>query len=187
MKGSTNEEPCPLLFALVKRTIPGWGEATMRQAVILATLTMISLVGCAETRQSTSPSLRASAPRKSTSPVAAFLPADLQITPPAANLPAANAAWSGIWSGWACRKRSCDTKLAVEQVTAEGATIVYSFASQTVPPHVERTNARFVGHTLQAGLSGGARIMYRMRPDGALDFLWTNDQDWSTGILSRDQ
>ncbi len=159
----------------------------MRQEVILAMLAMISLVGCAEARQSTSPSLRAGHPTRSTSPASAFLPADLQITPPAADLPAAKAAWSGIWSGWACRERACDTKLAVEKITAEGATIVYSFASRTVPPFVERTSARFVGHTLQAGLSGGARIMYRVRPDGALDFLWTNDQDWSTGILSREQ
>ena len=65
----------------------------------------------------------------------------------------------------------------VEQVAAEGATIVYSFASRTVPPFVERMSARFVGDTLQAVLGGGARIAYRMRPDGGIDFLWTNDRD----------
>ncbi len=75
----------------------------------------------------------------------------------------------------------------VEQVTAEGATIAYSFASRTVPPFLERTTARFVWETLQAVLSGVTRITYRMRPNGDLDFLWTKGQGWLTGVLSRAQ
>ncbi len=159
----------------------------MRQALVAITLALTTLAGCAEIGQPKSPNLGASQPRKSTSPVAAALPADIQITPPAADLPGARAAWSGIWSGWACGERACDTKLAVEKVTAEGATIVYSFASRDVPPFVERTTAKFVGDELQAVLGGGALITYRMRPDGSLDFLWTKGQDWSVGILSREK
>ncbi len=163
-------------------------EATLRLALLLVTLALTNLVGCAVTGHPTSPNGTGSLPpRKSTSPVAAPLPADLQITPPAADLPSAQAAWSGIWSGWACRERACDTKLVVETITAAGARIVYSFASQSVPPFSERLVATFVGDSLQAVLGGGARIRYRMRPDGDLDFLWINDGDWSTGILAREK
>jgi hypothetical protein len=42
-------------------------------------------------------------PGSSASPVAAVLPADTAVTAPASDVPAANAKWSGQWSGWACR------------------------------------------------------------------------------------
>lgn len=55
----------------------------MRPLVILATFAMMSLVGCAETEQTIRPNGGANLqPRTSTSPVAAPLPVDLQITPP---------------------------------------------------------------------------------------------------------
>lgn len=126
-------------------------------------------------------------PGKSSSPVAAYLPANTEIVPPAANLPPTKAAWSGKWSGWACADRVCDTKLAVEKVTNDGASIVYSFASQSVRPFATRAQAKFVGNELQADIGGGANIAYLMRPDGNIDFLWTRGQAWAAGILSKDK
>jgi hypothetical protein len=97
------------------------------------------LAGCAVTGQTSWPDFMPTlAPGKSSSPVAAYLPANTEITPPGAELPAAKAAWSGKWSGWACRDFVCDTKLAVEKVTTDGATIIYSFASGRAKPFMTR-------------------------------------------------
>jgi len=146
------------------------------------------LTGCAAVGQTSWPDFMPTlAPGKSNSPVAAYLPANTEITPPEADVPAAKAAWSGKWSGWACRDIACDTKLAVEKVTTDGATIIYSFASGQVKPFMTRAQAKFVGDELQADIGGGANVAYRMRSDGNIEFLWTRGQAWVAGILSKDK
>jgi len=127
------------------------------------------------------------APGKSNSPVAATLPTNTEIAPPGADVPAAKTAWSGKWSGWACRDFACDTKLAVEKVTMDGATIIYSFASGRAKPFMTRVQAKFVGDELQADIGGDARVAYRMRTDGNIEFLYTRGQSWVAGILSKER
>ena len=124
-------------------------------------------------------------PGSSASPVAAVLPADVAVTAPAQDVPADKARWSGQWSGWACRDAVCDTKLVVELVTAEGATIVYAFASERVKPFSTRLHAKFVEDEMRAELRGGARIAYRMRASGDLEFVWQKGGEWAAGVLSK--
>lgn len=99
----------------------------------------------------------------SESPVAAVLPSDVAITPPDAGLPADKARWSGIWQGWGCLGRACDIRIAVEVLTANGATLVYAGASDQQAPVTDRTQARFVGNELHARLQTGARVVLRLR------------------------
>ena len=160
----------------------------MRHTLILVTLALSGLLGCAATGQTSWPGFMASLePGKSNSPVPAHLPANTEITPPAGDLPAVRAGWSGKWTGWACQNRVCDTRLAVKKVTTDGAAIIYSFASQQVGPVVLHVEAKFVGDELQADIGGGAQVAYRMRSDGNIDFMWTRGQNWVAGILSREK
>ncbi len=123
----------------------------------------------------------------STSPVAAVVPPSVTVEPPAPDVPPAKARWSGKWSGWACQDQVCDTKLVVERVTAEGATIIYAFASASVKPYNARLEAKFVGDELQATLRSGAQLAYRMRKEGDIEFLWRSGSHWVAGILSKDK
>lgn len=92
------------------------------------------------------------------------------VEPPASDVPADKAKWSGKWIGWACNSRVCDTKLAVEKITVEGASIIYAFASERVKPSIGRVNAQFLGDELRAEFPNGLKIAYRMRPEGDLEF-----------------
>jgi len=130
------------------------------------------------------PNLRADL---SLSPVAVeMLPATVK--QPAPDVPPEKARWSGRWAGWACRDRACDTKLIVETVTSESATIIYDFASAWVKPDSFRTEARFVDDELQATFPNGAKVAYRMRKGGDVEFLYRNGPaDWVAGILSKEK
>jgi hypothetical protein len=70
-------------------------------------------------------------------------------------------------------------------VTADGATIAYAFASQRVKPFSARLQAKFVDDELRAELGGGARIAYRMRASGDLEFVWQKGGEWAAGVLSK--
>ena len=109
------------------------------------------------------------------------------IIPPAADLPPAKAAWSGIWSGWACRNKTCDIKLAVREVRADGATIIYSFASPWIGPFMTQVEAEFVGEEVQAYIGKGISVAYRMRTNGYVECLLTQGENWVAGVLSRDK
>jgi len=123
---------------------------------------------------------------KSDSPIAAYLPDDTKISAPVSGLPPEKAAWSGKWRGWAGNKTKGDARLVVEEVTDEGASIIYSFASNTVKPFAQRVQAEFVGNELQADLSSSVRVFYRMRKDGNIEFMWRKGKAWIIGILSKE-
>lgn len=99
----------------------------------------------------------------SESSVAAVLPADVVITPPDVSLPVDKARWSGVWQGWACMSRACDIRVAIESVTATGATVVYAGASEQQPQVTDRAQGSFVGNELRARLHTGARLVLRLR------------------------
>lgn len=121
----------------------------------------------------------------STSPVAAVIPAGVTVVPPTPDVSPDKARWSGKWSGWACRNQVCDTKLVVEKVTAEGATIIYAFASARQNPFNERLEATFVGDELRATFRNGVSLTYRMRKEGNIEFLWRSENELVVGILSK--
>jgi len=126
-------------------------------------------------------------PAQSSSPVVSSLLPDIAVTPPGAEVPAAKASLSGKWSGWASRNRVVDLKLAVETVTATGATIVYAIASEQIKPLATRIAATFNGDELVGRLAGGEQIIFRLRPDGHLDFLhWVAANRWMSGILHKE-
>lgn len=126
-------------------------------------------------------------PGPTASPVAATLPGNLVVEAPAADVPADKARWSGRWSGWACRNYTCDTRLIVEKVSADGAVIHQALASATQQPFYARVEAKFVGDELQGTLVSGATITYRRRESGDLEFMWwKNNDNWISGILSRE-
>lgn len=122
----------------------------------------------------------------SQSPVNVVIPPNVTIEPPTPDIPPDKAKWSGKWSGWACHNQVCDLKLIVEKVTAGGATIIYAFASSQIKPFNVRVEAQFVGNELQATLQNGARLSYRMRKEGAVEFLSRKESQWVAGILSKD-
>ncbi|WP_422845761.1 dienelactone hydrolase family protein [Acidovorax sp. M2(2025)] len=103
----------------------------------------------------------------SESPVAAVLPPDVAVTAPAASVPRDKARWSGLWRGWACIARACDVRIAIESVTAEGATLVYAAASEQQAQITDRSQGRFMGDELHARLHTGARLVLRLREGGA--------------------
>jgi hypothetical protein len=116
--------------------------------------------------------------------VEAALPAGIVITPPATDVREEKARWSGRWRGWACNYYSCDTKLVVETVVGDGATIVFAYAAPKEKPITTRLQATFVGNELQAILPGGASVAYRMRACGDIEFMYRRDARCSAGVLS---
>lgn len=126
-------------------------------------------------------------PDASDSAVPAVLPPDVKITPPAADLRAPRAAWSGNWLGWACAGRACDIKIAVERVDEAGATLVYAGASAN-GGIVHRGEARFTGDELHIQMPTGNRVALRLREGGQeMEFsLWRpTGQLLSAGVLAQ--
>jgi len=150
----------------------------------------LAIVQCVSGCTSTAwpPYMPYSFPGQSTSPVAAVLPEGIKIEPPAKNVPADKARWSGSWKGWACEDRVCDTRLVVETVDANRASIVYAFASATMKPLTQRVEGTFVGDELQGTTYGGNRIVYRFRSSGEIEFLWFRPgyAARTGGILTKD-
>lgn len=127
----------------------------------------------------------------SESRVPALLPPDVAVAPVEPSLPRELAHFSGIWRGWACRARVCDVQIAVELLSATGATLVYSGANAFQPPVVQRLKAGYAHGELSARLDNGSRLVVRLRApsriDSEMEFsLWrTNGQLASVGVLSR--
>ncbi|MDM0114641.1 hypothetical protein QTI66_20990 [Variovorax sp. J22R133] len=120
------------------------------------------------------------------SPIAAVLPTDIWVTPPAAEVPRDKARWSGIWNGWARFARQCDVKIAVEHVTPHGAAIAYASASAAKVIR-ERAVGEFVGDELHVRLqTGGVKLILRLRNAGVMEIsLWKPDTELvSAGVLS---
>lgn len=153
----------------------------------VATTALLSLCGLVHAQTNWQPFVSNMDPGISTSPVSANLPNDLAIEAPASDLSPELARWSGKWRGWACQDQTCDTRLAVERVTASGASIVYTFASATIKPVIARAEAKFVGNELQASFPSGTTIAYRFRKSGDIEFHWQKNSSWSTGVLSKEK
>lgn len=124
----------------------------------------------------------------SESSVVAVLPADVAITPPDASVPLDKARWSGVWQGWACMSRACEVRIAVEAVTATGASVVYAAVSGQQAQVTDRAHGQFVGNELHLLLHTGARLVLRLR--GGVDEMemsvWRPDtQLLAAGVLTN--
>jgi hypothetical protein len=115
-------------------------------------------------------------PDESTSSIEAVLPPHV-IHPPAQDLPADIRAWSGRWRGSGGYGAVIDLKLAVEEVSIEGATILYSAAKSSAwPPYSVRVKAQMDDGELVGQTKAGAWVVYRFR---GLDVsLLQQQQDW---------
>ena len=115
-----------------------------------------------------------------------MLPPEISITPPAANLPADKARWSGVWKGWACWASLCDVKIAIEKVTDTGATLAYAGGSEQTTLN-DRGEAQFVNDELVFRVKTGARLVLRLRANGEMELsIWRPDtQLIATGVLTQ--
>ncbi|QTD46499.1 alpha/beta hydrolase family protein [Ottowia testudinis] len=105
-------------------------------------------------------------PDRSESPVSAELPPDVATPAPGTHVPAQRRAWLGIWTGWAGAGRTVDLKIAIENVSADGATLVYAEARAPQKRFSERVQARWNGDELHVLLNGRVTLMARLRhPD----------------------
>jgi hypothetical protein len=132
------------------------------------------------------PDLSKAEPGLSQSPVSVVM-WSVDIERPGPDVPPDKARWSGKWAGWACRSQECDARLIVEKVTPAGASIIYGFASKRVKPVTARLDAKFVGERLEATFRDGARVAYRMRPEGDIEVYYRKGSAWYGGVLSKEK
>lgn len=126
-------------------------------------------------------------PAPSESTVAAAPPADVVVLAPDGALPPSKTRWSGRWSGWVGAYRLGDIKLAVEELSDQGATLVYAIGSAAHGAFSERLQARFSADELQGTLADGRELSLRIREGGVLDFLLTRNKAMTlAGVLSKD-
>lgn len=132
-------------------------------------------------------------PGESCSQTKAELPEGVTIVPPNNSVPAEKAAFSGFWNGWMCRNAVTAHKLAVSEVTNEGASVVYVVANKNFTPYTsysDRIKMWFIAGELRGKLLPSQnKITYAMRPDGNLNVKWVKEGDpenWCTGILSKE-
>ncbi|BEP70885.1 MULTISPECIES: hypothetical protein [unclassified Variovorax] len=128
------------------------------QRFFLSILATALLAGCA------------SAPSLTSVP----LPPDVAISTPDNTLPAERRAFSGKWAGkWRglAGGQQQETVLIVENLTADGATVVYAQGDHSrFPAFFRRTQARFVGTKLNFSFEQRTPVSfsYELQPDGTL-------------------
>jgi hypothetical protein len=112
----------------------------------------------------------------STPPAPASLPPDVEITPPAPDVPENVAAFSGIWDG---NFGDLDAELAVTELTAAGAAeAVYAFGES--PGNWEADNTRAVGQVRGGTLDlepfpWGAEADFELLADNTLQGTYLNE------------
>lgn len=126
-------------------------------------------------------------PAISESPVSAVLPAGGTSVAPDASLPLERTRWHGLWHGWACGGMQCDVRIKVEQVSSRQATVAFASANAIQGLLAERTTGRFDQNELHAPLSGGARLVMRLRADGDMEMSYWKPQTQlvSVGVLTQ--
>lgn len=108
-------------------------------------------------------------PDSSESPLTAELPTGLE--PPTLGNPTSeqHQTWWGVWKGWAGAGRTVDLKIAIENVSAEGATLAYAEAHAPEKRYSERVAARWVGDELHALLNGRVTLIARLRQHNVME------------------
>ena len=115
------------------------------------------------------------------------LPGDVNIiAPPAESPPEAKAfsgTWTGSWSG------DLETTLIVERIDADGCSVIYSWGTlvrNRVKPGFTRARGVLQGNVLTFTTDGGARLRYKLQPDGTLKGDYSNNYGvTNNGILKK--
>ena len=143
------------------------------RVVFLATF--VSLAGCQATEMSSSsfhwPDYQAGlAPSASNSTIKAMLP-PVMLAPAADKTAPELAAFGGVWEGWRCPNKAVDTKIAVREVTNDGATVDYA-AGGSFGTSNAMIAVRYSGDVLRGTINiGGSTLDFilGMRSDGHMN------------------
>lgn len=106
----------------------------------------------------------------------------LQLTEPEANLEASKAVLLGIWQGWLGYHKDVDLKLAIFDISTEGATIEFAKHSERGSLN-ERLEASFIGNRLHSTLAGGDELNIERRADGHMNIYLRKGDNWGLGVL----
>ena len=123
----------------------------------------------------------------SSSPVKA-LPPTLPLAPAAVGTSADRAKFGGVWEGWMCRRRRMDVKIAITNLTNEGAEVEYASGSERFGAYNHTMSTLFESDVLRGEFPNGAQLILGMRPDGHMDVKFDRPgRNWCTGIMQRTQ
>ena len=126
-------------------------------------------------------------PGASSSPYKARLPSNVSINDPDPQVGDKQNAYLGVWSGWMCRNKVTDLKIAVRVITSDGAKIAYAAGNANFKQYNEQLSAKFKREAFIATFQRGDTLTLQMRADGHLNVRFDGyDGDfWCTGVLSR--
>ena len=96
--------------------------------------------------------------------------------------------YGGLWEGWMCRARFRDVKVAIANVTSEGAQVEYSANDDKYPAFNVTLSMEFDGDVLQELVHNSAYLTLGMRPDGHMNVKFeVPNRWWCSGIMQRSQ
>lgn len=126
-------------------------------------------------------------PGLSESPAPAVLPSGSEPVLPDASLPLERSRWHGLWHGWACAGMQCDVRIAIEQVSAQHATVAFASASAVQGTMAERGSGNFENEDLIVPLAGSTRLVMRLRGDGDMEMAYWKPETQlvSVGVLTQ--
>ncbi len=112
----------------------------------------------------------------------------LALTPAAAGTPDDRASYGGLWEGWMCGGRRRDVKVAIANVTSEGAQVEYRTNDDKFPAFDVTLSMEFSGDVLQVVVHNSAYLTLGMRPDGHMNVKFeVPNRWWCSGIMQRTQ
>jgi len=125
-------------------------------------------------------------PGDSVNPFAVALP---ETSAPSRPATAKAESWAGRWTGYSCRRRQCDVKLVVDEVTETEATVTVGFSSNTRELLIEKARGTFVDRELRVSLSLEpallAGVALRLRPTNVMEMVRLQAADPVGGVLTK--
>lgn len=119
---------------------------------------------------------------RSTAVVAAF--AAVKLTA-ASTADITKAAYGGVWQGWLCPKKATDVKVAVDDISDTGATILYAAGNPNFGTYNETMGGGFSEDAalFSVQFMRGDYIVLGSRADGHLNIHWKHENRFCAGIL----
>lgn len=110
----------------------------------------------------------------------------LALIPAAADTPDDQASYGGLWEGWMCAKKVRDVKVAISNVTSEGARVEYRTADDNYPAFSVTLPMKFKGDVLRGTPNNSAYLTFGIRSDGHMNVKYrVPNRWWCSGILKR--
>jgi len=107
------------------------------------------------------------------------------LKPSGSDLETEKRAYSGIWEGWMCRNATFDVKVAVFNLTQNGATVAYAQANDSRGKYGATITTEFDKDGLKGKFSYGAELILGMREDGNMNIMWKMKSNWCSGVLKQ--